>query len=386
MKIFHTADWHLGKLVQGVYMTEDQSHVLDAFVDDIKKEQPDVVLIAGDLYDRAIPPTEAVTLLNKTLDDIVLHLKIPVIAIAGNHDSPSRLHFGSSMMQEQGFYIAGEMQEEIEEVILEDEAGEVHFHLVPYSDPGKVGLLLQDETIKTHQEATKAIVEHIEQKKSPFARHVYVGHAFATPSGEAEENTSESERPLAIGGAEQVDAHLLAGFDYVALGHLHRAHYVLHDYIRYAGSLLKYSSSEAEHQKGYNVVNINGDGETTIEKRLFSPVRDLRLVKGMLTDILEFERSDDYVFVTLLDETPVLSPMEKIRSVFPNALHVERSLDSIFSDHQENDGVKHPKQQLSQQELFSGFYKEMKGIEPDEETKQIFQEVLSDLLKAEREK
>src|SRR5699024_1601370 len=386
MKIFHTADWHLGKLVQGVYMTEDQSEVLAAFVEDIKQEQPDVVIIAGDLYDRAIPPTEAVTLLNKTLDDIVLKVKIPVLAIAGNHDSPSRLHFGSSMMQQQGFYIAGEMREEIEKVILEDEAGEVHFHLVPYSDPGKVGLLFEDDTIKTHQDATKAIVERIEQKKSPLARHVYVGHAFATPSGEAEENTSESERPLAIGGAEQIDAHVLSGFDYVALGHLHQAHYVLHDYIRYAGSLLKYSLSEAGHQKGYYVVNLDGNGETTIEKKSFSAVRDLRQVKGFLKDILELKRSEDYVFVTLLDETPILSPMEKIRSVFPNALHVERGLDSVFSDHQESAGMNQPKQQLSQQELFKGFYKEVKGKEPDEETEKIFQEVLSDLLKEEREK
>lgn len=386
MRIFHTADWHLGKLVQGTYMTEDQAHVLDTFIDEIKKEQPDVVLIAGDLYDRAIPPTDAVTLLNQTLDDIVLQLKIPVLAIAGNHDSPSRLHFGSRMMQQQGFYIAGEMEQHIEEVILEDEVGDVHFHLVPYSDPGKVAYILQDETIKTHNDATKAIVEHIAAKKTSNTRHVYVGHAFVTPSGEVEENTSESERPLAIGGAEQVDAHLFAEFDYVALGHLHQAHYVLDDHIRYAGSLLKYSLSEAGHQKGYYVVDLAGDGEVSIEKRLFSPIRDLRHVEGLLADILKFTRSDDYVFVTLLDETPVLSPMEKIRSVFPNAMHVERRLDAGLNHHQGSGTVHRPKQQLSQQELFEGFYKEIKGIEPDDKTEQIFQEVLADLLKEENER
>lgn len=386
MRIFHTADWHLGKLVQGVYMTEDQADVLDAFIEEIKKEQPDAVLIAGDLYDRAIPPTEAVTLLNQTLDEIVLKLNIPVLAIAGNHDSPSRLHFGSSMMQQQGFYIAGEMKQEIEEVILEDEAGDVHFHLVPYSDPAKVAYLFQDGSIKSHQQATEAIVEHIEQKKATNARHVYMGHAFVTPSGEVEENTSESERPLAIGGAEQVDAHLFAAFDYVALGHLHQAHYVLHHHIRYAGSLLKYSLSEAGHQKGYYVVDLAGDGEVNIEKRLFSPTRDLRHVEGLLADILRLERSDDYVFVTLLDETPVLSPMEKIRSVFPNAMHVERKLDAVLNNHQESGAISKSKQQLSQQELFEGFYKEIKGIEPDEKTEQIFQEVLADLLKEEQER
>src|SRR5699024_6714955 len=160
----------------------------------------------------------------------------------------------------------------------------------------------------------------------------------------------------------------------------------LYYYIQYAGSLLKYSLSEADKQKEYNVVNLDGKEETTIEKKQFSPVRDLRQVKEFLKDILALKRSEDYVFVTLLDETPILSPMEKIRSVFPNALHVERGLDSIFSEHQESAGMNQPKQQLSQQELFKGFYKEVKGKEPDEETEKIFQEVLSDLLKEEREK
>src|SRR5699024_9677474 len=131
-------------------------------------------------------------------------------------------------------------------------------------------------------------------------------------------------------------AHVLSGFDYVALGNLHQAHYVLYNYIRYAGSLLKYSLSEAGHQKGYYVVSLNCNEETTIDKKPYSQVRELRQMKGFLKDILELKRSEDYVFVTLLDETPILSPMEKIRSVFPNALHVERGLDSIFSEHQES--------------------------------------------------
>src|SRR5699024_3604346 len=159
---------------------------------------------------------------------------------------------------------------------------------------------------------------------------------------------------------EQIDAHVLSGFDYVALGHLHQAHYVLYDYIRYAGSLLKYLLSDAGHQKGYYVVILDGNGETTIEKKPISPVRYLLQLKGFLKDIMELKRSEYYVFVTLSDETPILSPMEKIRSVFPNALHVERGLDSIFSEHQESAGMNQPKQQLSQQELFKGFYKEVK--------------------------
>src|SRR5690625_2224133 len=133
MKFFHTADWHLGKLVQGVYMTEDQEYVLEQFIQAIKQEKPDAVVIAGDLYDRAVPPTEAVQLLNRVLDQIVLELNTPVLAIAGNHDSPSRLHFGSKMMTEKGFHVVGQLEKDYSPVVFEDKHGEVHFHLVPYS-------------------------------------------------------------------------------------------------------------------------------------------------------------------------------------------------------------------------------------------------------------
>ena len=131
MKFFHTADWHLGKLVQGVYMTEDQRYVLDQFIKAIEEEKPDAVIIAGDLYDRAVPPTEAVDLLDEVLQTITLNLKTPVLAIAGNHDSPTRLDFGSKMMKANGLHIVGEFSKDLEPVILQDQFGEVHFHLVP---------------------------------------------------------------------------------------------------------------------------------------------------------------------------------------------------------------------------------------------------------------
>ena len=162
MKFFHTADWHLGKLVQGVYMTEDQEFVLRQFIDAIKEEKPDAVVIAGDLYDRAVPPTEAVQLLNNVLDEIILELKTPVIAIAGNHDSPSRLHFGSRIMTEKGFHVVGQFEKDAPPVILNDEFGEVHFHLVPYCDPSIVRNVLDDEEIKTHDDATTKIIENIQ--------------------------------------------------------------------------------------------------------------------------------------------------------------------------------------------------------------------------------
>jgi len=167
MKLFHTADWHLGKLVQGVSMTEEQRFVLQQFTEAIADEKPDAVIIAGDLYDRAVPPTDAVNLLDEVLETIVLKLKTPVIAVSGNHDSPGRLNFGSTMMKSNGFYITGQLKKDLEPIVLQDAHGEVHFHLVPYADPSQVRHVLDDAEVRTHDDAMKKMVTHIESTMDP---------------------------------------------------------------------------------------------------------------------------------------------------------------------------------------------------------------------------
>jgi len=383
MKIFHTADWHLGKLVQGVYMTEDQAFILDQFIAAIKEEKPDAVIIAGDLYDRAVPPTEAVQLLTRVLDEIVLELETPVLSIAGNHDSPSRLDFGSKIMTEKGLHIVGQFEKNHSPVILHDTYGEVHFHLIPYCDPSVVRYTLQDDSIKTHDDATKQIIANIKKTMDKKARHVYVGHAFVTAFGEKEANTSESERPLSIGGAEHVNAVHFADFHYTALGHLHKAHYVKDETIRYAGSPLKYSISEEKHQKGYYIVELDEKGNAHIEKHTLTARRNMRTVEAKIEELLHMPVNEDYVHVKLMDESPVLSPMEKVRSVFPNAMHVERKFDGMINT-LEKTAVK-KRHELTDIELFQAFYKEVKGFEASEETKEIFTEALDDLLKVENE-
>ncbi|PID24537.1 exonuclease SbcCD subunit D [Sporosarcina sp. P7] len=381
MKIFHTADWHLGKLVQGIYMTEDQRYILQAFIEEIKREQPDVVIIAGDLYDRAIPPTEAVGLLNEVLQEIVIDLKIPVIAIAGNHDSPSRLHFGSTFMKDQGLYITGELSSHLSPVKLQDQYGDVYFHLIPYTDPSVVRHLLEDESISSHQQAMKKIIERIEKSMDQDARHVFVGHAFITTHGEKEENTSDAERPLSIGGAEYVSSDLFEPFHYTALGHLHQAHFVGNETIRYSGSPLKYSISEENHQKGYLIVELGRNGKVEIEKRLLTPLHDMRTVEGTMDDLLMMSHNEDYVFVKLLDTVPVIQPMEKIRSVFPNAMHVERKLFASSTD--SLGGTVNVEKKEDDQAMFASFFKELQGEKVDEETKELFAEVLWDVMKEE---
>ncbi|WP_416826091.1 exonuclease SbcCD subunit D [Ectobacillus polymachus] len=383
MKLFHTADWHLGKLIHGVYMTEDQAYILECFIKAIEEERPDAVIIAGDLYDRAIPPTDAVELLNRTLKRIVIDLETPVLAIAGNHDSPDRIHFGSDLLKRQGLHIIGQFQYPFETVKLTDKYGEVHFYLVPYADPGIVRHVLQNEDIHTHDDAMRMITSSICETMDLDARHVFIGHAFVTPFGEEEENTSDSERPLSIGGAEYVNSSYFTSFHYTALGHLHQAHFVANEKIRYAGSPLCYSISEESHKKGFFIVTLDEEGNTKIEKRLLEPLRNMKTVVGSLRDILHHEISDDYVFVRLQDENPVLQPMEKIRTVYPNAMHVERIIKRQESMDVENVTERHKMDDLA---LLNAFYREMKGTELSESKQHIFQEVLEELRLMEGER
>ncbi|WP_276356358.1 exonuclease SbcCD subunit D [Cohnella caldifontis] len=388
MKFFHTADWHLGKLVQNVYMTEDQQYILERFLRDIESEKPDAVVIAGDLYDRAVPPTDAVQLLDRTLKTIVLDLKTPVLAVSGNHDSPSRLQFGSRIMEAAGLHLAGEFAYPFKQAALEDEFGPVYFHLVPYADPSAVRQTLQDADIGSHDEAMKAIVGRIRETLRPGTRNVFVGHAFVTPRGEAEPNTSDSERPLAVGGAEHVSAAHFAGFHYTALGHLHQAHSVGRDTIQYAGSPLKYSVSEEFHKKGYLVVRMDGEGRTTVEKRQLVPRRDMRSVEGYIEEIERREKNEDYVFVRLLDRHPVMSPMERIRAVYPNAMHVERkdAWIGLGAEAEVAAGAEGSKAGMDMLSLFRTFYKEAKGEEASEETEALLLTVLREIDREEGER
>lgn len=359
-------------------MTEDQAYVLEQFYEAIEEEQPDAIIIAGDLYDRAVPPTDAVALFDEALKKIVVDLKVPVLAIAGNHDSPGRLQFGSKFMRENGFYIVGQMTKELTPVVLHDEYGEVHFHLVPFADPSIVRNLHGDEEIKNHHDAMEKITATILEQKDENARHVFVGHAFVTPHGESEENTSDSERPIAIGGAEYVSAHLFDDFHYTALGHLHRAHYVRDEKIRYAGSPLKYSISEKQHEKGFYVVTIDGEGKVNVDKRTLIARRDMRTIEATMDEINTHEPNDDYVFVKLLDKTPVMHPMEKVRAIYPNAMHVERKI--FFSESKQIPTDTKSRSQLTDIELFEAFYEEMKGEKVDDETRTLFEEVLHDVI------
>lgn len=379
MKIFHTADWHLGKVLQGVSLIEEQRFVLNQFTDAVKEERPDVVIIAGDLYDRSVPPADAVSLLDDVLWKLTVDYKTPVLAIAGNHDSPARLQFGNRLMQGTGLHIVGKPSEDGGGTIVQmkDEYGPVQFHLIPFTDPSIIRNLTHDEEIDSHHRAMESVIQQFGDL-DPSMRHVAIAHAFVTPLGEAEENTSDSERPLSIGGAEYVASHLFNGFDYTALGHLHQAHFTGTERIRYSGSPMKYSISEEHHQKGFLIISMDEKGVCEVEKRQLIQNRDIRTVKATMADLLQGEPSEDYVFVKLLDESPVLFPMEKVRSVYPNAMHVERIVNRALPE-QATARVSDI-ESLDDRALFRSFYEEITGAEPDQETKEIVEEVLQELL------
>ncbi|MDZ5473034.1 exonuclease SbcCD subunit D [Bacillus sp. 31A1R] len=378
MKFIHTADWHLGKLVHGIYMTEDQREVLNQFVQLVEEEKPDAVVIAGDLYDRSVPPTDAVELLDEVLFKINVELKTPVVAIAGNHDSAERLHFGSSWYRNSHFYLTGKIQNEFKPVQING----VNFYLVPYAEPGNVRHALNREGVNSHQEAMKAIIGKIEENLNPNEPNVFVGHAFVLGG-----NTTDSERTLSVGGSGCVTQDLFAPFSYTALGHLHSPDAIKHDKIFYSGSLLKYSFSEAKQRKSVSIVEMKENGTFDIRYRSLAPKQDMRELSGYLEELLdtsfyEKEKVDDYLKITLHDEGALLDPIEKLRQVYPNVLHLERKL--VLKDMKDKKSFTSVREEKkSELELFEQFYTEMTTAEFTEDKKEVMTEVIEKVLQEE---
>lgn len=377
MKFIHTADWHLGKLVHGIYMTEQQREVLYQFVQLVEDEQPDAVVIAGDLYDRSVPPTEAVELLDEILYKINVELKIPVIAISGNHDSAERLSFGTSWYKQSRLYLKGKLTNDFSPIEVEG----VHFHLIPYADPGIVRQLLQDDSIHSHHDAMQAIVGEIEKNIDTSLPQVFVGHAFVLGG-----KTSDSERTLSVGGSGCVGSELFDPFHYTALGHLHSPDAIKHTRVKYSGSLLKYSFSEAKQRKAVSIVEIDSKGNISIEEKTLTPKQDMREIEGFMEELLDprffnDQKTDDFLKVTLHDEGALIDPINKLRQVYPNVLHLEKKVEQYDLRRKENySTVKDEKK--TELELFQQFYNEMTTSDFSEEKKQMMINVIE---KAKRE-
>ncbi|MBA2173941.1 exonuclease SbcCD subunit D [Halobacillus locisalis] len=384
MKLLHTADWHLGKIVHNVHMTEDQRSMLEQFVNIVEEEQPDAIIIAGDLYDRSIPPKQAVELLNDTLTTLINDFNIPVLAISGNHDSPDRLQFGAELFKRQGLFLDSKLKKDREPVTLHDSYGPVHFHLIPYVEPAEVAYVFEDPSIKSHQEAAVKLIEDIQERFSMDERHIWIGHAFLAGGMESE----SEERLSMIGGSPYIDAHLFKDFTYVALGHLHQPQRVTKETIRYSGSLLKYSFSEANHKKSVTAIEMEESGVSSIEKVALQPERDFEIVEGYFEDLLQGEATNqptNYLHVRLLDDGQLIDPMGKLRKVYPNILYLERKRIHSSTRLDQLEKVKQ-RQKRSHEELFASFYEDIKGTEISEYRNQIVKEAIQTIKDKERGK
>lgn len=383
MKILHTADWHIGKIVNQTHLTEDQKFVFHSLIELIQNEKPDVLVIAGDIYDRAIPPVEAVDLLDDVLSKVLLELKVPILMIAGNHDSPDRLGFGSQLLKAKGLHIQGRFQKELQPVVFTDEYGPVNFYLVPYAPPAIVRDVLERADVVNHDTAMQAVLDVIEKQWDPKARNVLVTHGFVR--GIADLEYSQSEKSLStlesLGGADYVDVNRFRKFTYTALGHLHGPQAAGCERVRYAGSLLKYSFSETNQHKSVTLVELGAAGGISVDCKVLRPQRDMRRIKGQLYQLLDpavykGTAVGDYLHVTLTDEGELMEPMSKLKAVYPNVLSLEYEIKERCAGEDKTSAGAEYKQQ-SKLELFKDFYSDITGLTFDERKMAIVAEVIA---------
>ena len=319
MKLIHLSDLHLGKRVNEISMLENQEHILTQIIQIIDGEQPDAVLIAGDVYDKSVPSAEAVTL----FDDFLCRLakrRLPVLIISGNHDSPERLAFGGRLMERAGVYLSPVYSGSVSPVTLSDEHGEVCFWLLPFLKPSHVRRFFPDETVESYTDAVRTAIRHMAIDTA--ARNVLFTHQFVTGA-----QTCESEE-LSVGGSDNVDASVFDCFDYVALGHLHGPQNIVgSNRIRYCGTPLKYSFSEANHYKSVTVVELGVKGELQVHTIPLTPRHNLREISGTfdeLTDRAYYSATvtDDYLHIILTDEEDVPEALGRLRVIYPNIMRL----------------------------------------------------------------
>ena len=373
MRFFHLGDLHFGKVVNSFSMIEDQQYVLEQVKGYIQKYQPDAILLAGDIYDRSVPPARAVALYSQFLKDVLIDLKTPVLAVAGNHDGADLISFGHELFESAQYYVAGQYTKEMKKVVLEDEYGPVNIYLLPFADYAVVREAHQDENIKSLDEAMRVTINHHEISKTE--RNVLLTHAFVIGGEEPQE--SESEKKLVVGGKESVSATYFEEFDYVALGHLHRTQKVGSDKIRYSGSLLKYSFSEENYQKSITMIDLNESGDVSCELLSLTPRRDMRTLTGNLEDLLQLPASDDYLRIVLTDTKELLEPMAKLRQVYPNVMMLDfAKRDQAFKGSQLS---KAAREQKTPEQLFEQFYTHHKGEALHEDGTQVIQLLMKQL-------
>lgn len=354
MKFIHLGDLHLGKRVNEISMIDDQKYILDKIIQIVNENDVKAVIIAGDVYDRQIPPQEAVCLLDDFLTKLN-ELNVKCFIISGNHDSDERLAFGVNIFEKSGVYVSPVYDSKLKTVAIDDEYGKIDFVLMPFLRPAQVRRYY--ENVENETDAVKTVLENTQINNN---RKVLIAHQFVTYRGEKPEQCDSEV--LSVGTLGGIDVDLIKDFNYVALGHIHGAQKIGYDYVRYSGSPLKYSFSEVNHKKSVPIIELDADGKADIQLIPLKPKRDMRKIKGSLAEILspkQGEKTDDYMHITLTDDA-VMDAMSKVRSVYPNTMQVEfensqtKQLDiPVFIS----------KNQLDLPKLFADFFDAQNGQE-----------------------
>lgn len=370
------SDLHLGKHINQFSMLEDQKYIFNEIVEIIKKEKPNALLLSGDIYDKPIPPVEAVNLLDDFLSKIALE-KIPVLIISGNHDSPDRLSFGSSLMKSSQIYISQVYDGNIQCVTLEDENGPVNFYLLPYIKPSTVRQVFPEEKINSFNDAVKLALSKLSLNKDE--RNVLLAHQFVTGA-----QTCESEE-LFVGGSENVDASLFDDFDYVALGHIHGPQKVGRESIRYCGTPLKYSFSEVNHKKGLCLVELGKKGDFNCTSIPLKPLHEMRKLKGTFQEIMfgpesKASNKDDYLHITLTDEMDVPEGYGRLSSVYKNLISMDydNSRTRANQDMTLLDNIK----TVKPLELFEEFFEKQNNKKMTEDQKNFMEKLIEEIWEA----
>ncbi|MGN0551712.1 MAG: exonuclease SbcCD subunit D [Acutalibacteraceae bacterium] len=373
MKILHTSDLHLGKLLYGVSLINEQKSFIDNFLFKvIEEEAPDVILISGDIYDRSIAPPQAIELFESILLTVGLKYKIPLLAISGNHDSPERIAPAAELMKKSNIFICTKLKDSLTPYIYEKDGTSYYFWMLPHFEPAQLRQELSDDSVRGFNDAYKKILDMIRSRFTGNSVNILLAHCFVTGC-----TVSESESPIYVGTSGEISAELFEGFDYVALGHLHSPQSAGANAF-YSGSPLKYSFDEEHQKKSVLIAEFNGS-KKEVRKIPVPPVRDVKTLCGKFDELIkqgEENPDDSYIYVTLTDDYPVYMPVDRLRKYYPNIL----GLKSEFLSRKATSDKAGIKRTSTDREIFSQFLKQMCACEqPDENDVNLLMEILKEI-------
>ena len=370
MRFIHLSDLHIGKRLNGFSLLEDQEYILLKIIEIIDDKKPEAVIIAGDVYDKSVPSAEAVALFDSFLVRL-LKRNLEVFVISGNHDSAERIAFGSKIMDAAGIHMSPVYNGHVEPVALSDEYGSLFIYSLPFVKPVNVRKFFGEE-IESFDDAMKAAISEMGIDKE--SRNILITHQFVTGA-----ERSESEE-IMVGGTDNIDAGIFEGFDYVALGHIHKPQKIGREEVRYCGTPLKYSFSEAGHEKSVTVIDMSEKGNVEISTVPLCARRDLRIIKGTFDEVMKGEYSEDYIQVILNDEDDIFDAVNKLRNVYPNIMKLD--YDNNRTRSQANLEIIENIEELHPADLFAQFYEEQNGQPMSSEQEEYVKDLVESIWRA----